>query len=103
MINSKKAAVEAARRRWLYRHQHLFKPLLPASNHFFANLADEIAQSTDASVYVPREDLEVQPALVTGGEMKDYQASLAPLPAVGVQLISVAPRSLILGVDVSQR
>ena len=73
VINSKKAAIEAARRRWLHKHRDLFIPLLPPSNHFFATLENELKVSTDKGSYKPLHELEKQPELIKGGQLKDYQ------------------------------
>ncbi|EIN05640.1 hypothetical protein PUNSTDRAFT_145612 [Punctularia strigosozonata HHB-11173 SS5] len=80
VVNARKVSVEAARRRWLYRHRDLFVPLLPASSTFFLNLQKEIeSAASEAPVkggsteYIPFHELDEQPKLVTGGTLKDYQ------------------------------
>ncbi|GJE91583.1 hypothetical protein PsYK624_077330 [Phanerochaete sordida] len=73
VINSKKAAIEAARRRWLHKHRDLFTPLLPPNSHFFTTLEHDLKASTDTGTYKPLHELEKQPALVQGGQLKDYQ------------------------------
>ena len=49
-------------------------PLLPHKSQFFKKLSDEIAYGADGA-YVPMQQLQEQPSLVVGGEMKDYQVS----------------------------
>ncbi|CAL1715435.1 unnamed protein product [Somion occarium] len=73
VINKKRVSIDAARRRWLHRHRHLFMPLLPESSSFFENLEREVGNSTDEGVYVPMHQLDEQPLLIKGGQMKDYQ------------------------------
>ncbi|KAH7927010.1 hypothetical protein BV22DRAFT_1007877 [Leucogyrophana mollusca] len=72
VINAKKIQLEAARRRWLHRHRDLFQPLLP-STAFFDNLRKEVDEMGGKAAYVPFHALTVQPELIEGGEMKDYQ------------------------------
>jgi SWI/SNF-related matrix-associated actin-dependent regulator of chromatin subfamily A member 5 len=75
VLNVKRAALDAARKRWLYRHRHIFEPLLRANGVFFDNLQKEIHASTDKAAYVPIHQLDEQPKLIKGGSMKDYQVS----------------------------
>jgi len=62
-----------ARKIWLYRHRHIFEPLLPPSSVFFDHLKTEMEASKDRTPYVPLHELDEQPKLVRGGDMKDYQ------------------------------
>ncbi|TFK50621.1 hypothetical protein OE88DRAFT_1661143 [Heliocybe sulcata] len=73
VVNAKRVAIEAARRRWIARHRHLFEPLLPASSNILDNVERELKDSTDKGAYIPMHQLDEQPKLVTGGTMKDYQ------------------------------
>jgi SWI/SNF-related matrix-associated actin-dependent regulator of chromatin subfamily A member 5 len=75
VLNVKRAALDAARKRWLYRHRHIFEPLLRANGVFFDNLQKEIHASTDKATYVPIHQLDEQPKLIKGGSMKDYQVT----------------------------
>lgn len=72
MINAKRASVEGAKRRWLFRHRDIFQPLLPSTN-FFDVLRKEVAEIGEKVTYVPFHALTEQPVLIQGGEMKDYQ------------------------------
>jgi SWI/SNF-related matrix-associated actin-dependent regulator of chromatin subfamily A member 5 len=72
VINAKRVQVEAAKRRWLFRHRDLFQPLLP-STHYFDMLRKEVSEIGEKVTYVPFHALTEQPALIQGGEMKDYQ------------------------------
>ncbi|KAH7882573.1 P-loop containing nucleoside triphosphate hydrolase protein [Phlebopus sp. FC_14] len=74
VINVKRTELEAARRRWLFRHRDLFQPLLP-STAFFDGLRKDLEETkTGAKVsYVPFHAITTQPSLIVGGEMKDYQ------------------------------
>ncbi|KAF8126339.1 P-loop containing nucleoside triphosphate hydrolase protein [Boletus edulis] len=72
VINAKRVLVDAAKRRWLFRHRDLFQPLLPSTN-FFGVLRKEVAELGEKVTYVPFHALTEQPALIQGGEMKDYQ------------------------------
>jgi SWI/SNF-related matrix-associated actin-dependent regulator of chromatin subfamily A member 5 len=74
-VNLRKAAIDAARTRWLNRHRELFEPLLPPSSSFSENLQKEMSASRDKGVYVSLRAVEEQPKLVKGGTMKDYQVS----------------------------
>jgi SWI/SNF-related matrix-associated actin-dependent regulator of chromatin subfamily A member 5 len=49
----------------------LFIPLLPQKNNFFDHLEKEMKR--DHHGYVPLHELDEQPALIQGGQMKDYQ------------------------------
>ncbi|KAJ6611468.1 P-loop containing nucleoside triphosphate hydrolase protein [Mycena sp. CBHHK59/15] len=62
---------DVARKRWLYANRALFEPLLPPQNAFFVNLTREMARDTTPPL--PKHDFVVQPELVVGGEMKEYQ------------------------------
>lgn len=64
--------VDAAKRRWLFRHRDLFQPLLPSTN-FFDVLRKELSEIGEKVTYVPFHALTEQPSLIQGGEMKDYQ------------------------------
>jgi len=75
VISMQRASLDAARRRWLHRHRHLFQPLLPPSSVLFSNIAKELDISTDKSLYIPLHELDEQPKLVENGTMKDYQVS----------------------------
>ena len=75
MINSRKVQTVAAQHRWLYHHKHLFTPLVGAKGHFFTNLEAEIkGLAPDKRSIVKFEEIEQQPKLIEGGQMKDYQA-----------------------------
>lgn len=65
--------MESARKHWLYKHRELFEPLLPDTSNFFSVLGKELKGSSDSGSYVPLHELDAQPRLVKGGEMKDYQ------------------------------
>ncbi|EPQ55573.1 hypothetical protein GLOTRDRAFT_121142, partial [Gloeophyllum trabeum ATCC 11539] len=73
IVNAKKAAVEAARRRWTARHRRLFETLLPQSSNLLDHIEQEMKESSDKGAYVPLHQLDEQPKLVTGGNLKDYQ------------------------------
>lgn len=103
MISTKKAALDAARRRWLHRHRHLFQPLLPRSSVLFDNIAKEINESTDMTPYAPLHQLDEQPKSVENGQMKDYQVCLTSSTDISFQLTSfLVTRSLLPRMDVSQ-
>lgn len=73
--NDKKDARDKARKKWLYCHQAIIRPLLPSNSNFFDNLQNEISawHDQDAPSFVPLCTLDQQPKLVEGGTMKDYQ------------------------------
>ncbi|KAI0685348.1 P-loop containing nucleoside triphosphate hydrolase protein [Cytidiella melzeri] len=73
VINHKKVAIDAARRRWLHRHRDLFTPLLPPLNSFFEGLEKEIIASVDRGSYKPLREILEQPKLIQNGTLKDYQ------------------------------
>ena len=75
MINAKRVQVDAAKRRWLFRHQDFFQPLLPSTN-FFDVLRKEVSELGGEVTYVPFHVLTEQPTLIQGGEMKEYQVCL---------------------------
>jgi SWI/SNF-related matrix-associated actin-dependent regulator of chromatin subfamily A member 5 len=51
----------------------LFKPLLPASSNYFAKLSKlETSNGLDGGV-IPYKEFTEQPALIGGGQMKQYQ------------------------------
>ncbi|KAN0080357.1 P-loop containing nucleoside triphosphate hydrolase protein [Tylopilus felleus] len=72
VINAKRVQVDAAKRRWLFRHQDFFQPLLPSTN-FFDVLRKEVSELGGEVTYVPFHVLTEQPTLIQGGEMKEYQ------------------------------
>ena len=75
MINSQKVQALAAQHRWLYHYKHLFIPLVGAKSHFFVNLETEmIGLAPEKRPIVKFEEIEKQPKLIVGGQMKDYQA-----------------------------
>jgi SWI/SNF-related matrix-associated actin-dependent regulator of chromatin subfamily A member 5 len=92
----KKASAEAARNRWLHRHRHLFVPLLPAKTHFFDNLEKHVNAGTG---HIPLHELDEQPSLVKGGQMKDYQVSARTWLYV-LLTTAIAPWAFFLGLDV---
>lgn len=74
MINSQKVHAIAAQHRWLYHHKYLFAPLVGAKSHFFTNLETEIKElAPEKRSIVKFEEIEQQPKLIEGGQMKDYQ------------------------------
>ncbi|KIM89720.1 hypothetical protein PILCRDRAFT_812522 [Piloderma croceum F 1598] len=73
VISVQRASLDAARRRWLHRHRHLFLPLLPSASVLFNNIAKEVEDSKDTTPYAPLHELDEQPKLVENGTMKDYQ------------------------------
>ncbi|KAH9924947.1 P-loop containing nucleoside triphosphate hydrolase protein [Amylocystis lapponica] len=73
VVNAARVSVDAARRRWLYRHRNLFVPLLPPKSALLENMEKEVNASADKAQYVPLHELDEQPRLVKGGTMKDYQ------------------------------
>lgn len=77
MINTRRVLLEAARRRWLFRHRDLFQPLLPSTN-FFDTLRKEVAEIGEKVTYVPFHPLTEQPASIQGGQMVDYQVCGSP-------------------------
>ena len=75
VINSQKVQALAAQHRWLYHHKHLFTPLVGTRSHFFTNLEMEIKGLTSEKRSIVKfEEIERQPKLIEGGQMKDYQA-----------------------------
>ena len=74
MINSQKVQATAAQHRWLYHYRHLFTPLVGAKTHFFTNLEMEIkGLAPEKRAIVKPVEIEQQPKLIEGGQMKDYQ------------------------------
>lgn len=74
MINSQKVQATAAQHRWLYHYKHLFIPLVGAKSHFFTNLETEIKGLVpEKKAIVKFVEIEKQPTLIQGGQMKDYQ------------------------------
>jgi len=72
LASAKKLAVEASRRTFFRRHRSTFEPLLPHNSKFFDKLAAEPVAG-QSSIYQHRRELEDQPSLIQGGQMKDYQ------------------------------
>lgn len=72
MVSAKKVAIEARRRRFFVRHRTVFEPLLPSHSKFFEKSTTECV-TTQGGVYRPRREVEDQPCLIQGGQMKDYQ------------------------------
>ncbi|TCD65790.1 hypothetical protein EIP91_002183 [Steccherinum ochraceum] len=72
-LNKRRAHLESARRRWLHRHRTLFEPLLPESSIYFKTIERELKAMGDSAPCIPLHELDEQPRLVKGGEMKDYQ------------------------------
>ncbi|KAJ6601267.1 SNF2 family N-terminal domain-containing protein [Mycena vulgaris] len=71
-LSSARAEVDLARKRWLYANRALFESLLPYhQKSFFAQLNKEMER--DATPPPPMQDFVVQPELIVGGDMKEYQ------------------------------
>jgi SNF2 family DNA or RNA helicase len=71
-LSSARADLDLARKRWLYYNRALFEPLLPShATSFFQNLIKEMAH--DATPPLPMHEFVMQPELIVGGEMKQYQ------------------------------
>ncbi|KAF9241300.1 P-loop containing nucleoside triphosphate hydrolase protein [Melanogaster broomeanus] len=68
VINAKRIQLEAARRRWLFRHRDIFQPLLPSTSFFDTGRWK--------GVLCPFHAITEQPKLIEGGEMKDYQVEM---------------------------
>ena len=78
VINSQKVQAVAAQHRWFYHYKHLFTPLVGTKSHFFANLETEInGLVPEKRAIVKLEEIEEQPKLIKGGQMKDYQVRRA--------------------------
>jgi SWI/SNF-related matrix-associated actin-dependent regulator of chromatin subfamily A member 5 len=76
VINSQKVQATAAQHRWIYHHKHLFAPLVGPKSYFLSNLDTEIkGLAPEKRVIVEFEEIEKQPKLIKGGQMKDYQVS----------------------------
>lgn len=76
MINSQKVQSTAAQHRWIYHHKRLFIPLVGPKSHFFSNLEKEInGLAPEKRAIVEFEEIEKQPKLIKGGQMKDFQVS----------------------------
>jgi len=74
VINSQKVHITAAQNRWFYHHKYLFTPLVGAKSHFFANLETELEGfAPENRSIVQFEEIEQQPKLIQGGQMKGYQ------------------------------
>ncbi|KAG6336253.1 hypothetical protein ID866_2830 [Astraeus odoratus] len=65
VINVRRTQLEAARRRWLYKHRDLFQPLLPSTS-YFQSLCKEFEGWREKVSYVPFRALDVQPQLIQG-------------------------------------
>jgi hypothetical protein len=103
VISAQRASLDAARRRWLHRHRHLFQPLLPSASILFSNIAKELEVSTDMTPYTPLHELDEQPKLVQNGTMKDYQVSRdCPSSASAALTHHSATRSILPCMDVQQ-
>lgn len=64
----------AVRHKWFYHHKYLFTPLVGAKSQFFANLETEMKKlAPEERSIIEFEDIEQQPKLIKGGQMKDYQ------------------------------
>ncbi|KAJ7762395.1 P-loop containing nucleoside triphosphate hydrolase protein [Mycena maculata] len=69
---STRADLDVKRKHWLYANRELFEPLLPShQNGFFPKLIEEMANG--ATPPLPMQNFVVQPELIVGGEMKEYQ------------------------------
>lgn len=77
VINSQKVQAVAAQHRWIHHHKHLFIPLVGPKSHFFSNLDKEMEGLAPAKKAIFEfEEIEKQPKLIKGGQMKDYQVKL---------------------------
>ncbi|KAG5353088.1 hypothetical protein C0989_010470 [Termitomyces sp. Mn162] len=73
-MNKKRDARDEARKKWLYCHRNVIEPMLPPNSTFFDNLQKEMERTCrDAISFKPMHCLDIQPKLIKGGEMKDYQ------------------------------
>jgi len=72
VINSQKVQAVAAQHRWIHHHKHLFIPLVGPKSYFFANLETEMkGLGPEKRAIVPLDEIEKQPKLIKGGQMKD--------------------------------
>ena len=62
-----------ARARFYLRYKQQFAALLPEGSQFFVGLQ---RLAGDTGHIVPKEAIQEQPSLITGGTMKDYQVGL---------------------------
>ncbi|KAG6887949.1 hypothetical protein C0995_011389 [Termitomyces sp. Mi166 len=70
----KRDARDEARKKWLYCQRDVVEPMLPPNSAFFDNLRKEIEQTYgDGISFKPLHCFDIQPKLIKGGEMKDYQ------------------------------
>ncbi|KAF8512943.1 SNF2 family N-terminal domain-containing protein [Hysterangium stoloniferum] len=66
----KKASISEAFHKFLCHYRDIFKPLLPSNSNFFKKLEREYPINNKI---IARQQLEEQPSLIQGGQMKDYQ------------------------------
>ena len=86
VIHARKFQIESARRKWLYHHHDLFQPLLPSTS-FFDGVRKEIREIGGKFAYAPFRAITVQPSLVEGGEMKDYQVRTSASQSYDTRII----------------
>jgi SWI/SNF-related matrix-associated actin-dependent regulator of chromatin subfamily A member 5 len=74
VINSQKVQAVAAQHRWIHHYKHLFIPLVGRKSNFFTHLDAEMeGLAPEKRAIVDFVDIEKQPKLIKGGQMKDYQ------------------------------
>ncbi|KZO91803.1 hypothetical protein CALVIDRAFT_557967 [Calocera viscosa TUFC12733] len=69
----KRADFEDARKRWIWKHRSLFAALLPHRRGIFEDLKQQMPHAHSQEALLAEVEIEEQPKLVKGGEMKDYQ------------------------------
>jgi SWI/SNF-related matrix-associated actin-dependent regulator of chromatin subfamily A member 5 len=69
--NDRRNTRDKLRKKWIYYHRDLFKPLLPPSSGLFEGWSRELGSGPSA--IAPFHELHEQPSLIQGAILKDYQ------------------------------
>ena len=70
MVNTHRSGRDGARSRFMLAHRALFESLLP---HSSAQIFQTMQKTKEAGEVIPRHALDLQPSIITGGTMKEYQ------------------------------
>lgn len=72
LIRTSITVTAVKRQTFLVLHEHLFQPLLPATNYYI-KVPASVTNNAHAQGFIPYRSLTEQPSLIKNGQMKQYQ------------------------------
>ncbi|KAG6830939.1 hypothetical protein H0H92_013867 [Tricholoma furcatifolium] len=103
VVNKQRDSRDEARKKWLYCHKNVVQPMLPPNSTFFEHLETELERTHKDSIsFKPLHSLDMQPKLIKGGQMKDYQVRGGHKLTMWASNLTSARRAFIFGDDVQK-